>query len=161
MSRQPTTNPAPDDRPPWTPVSVAIISFFLPAGGAVVTIRNLHRLRELDPRATRDLSVAVVLIFALGLTALISFARRSATGAPSLDTSASGTLQFGVALVSFLCQRAPFRTWRLSNGGTRTSSWTGAVGQAALYTLITVLATLPLYTMAQLLGIGTPIAGVG
>ncbi|HLJ65916.1 MAG TPA: hypothetical protein VKX16_00980 [Chloroflexota bacterium] len=159
MSWQRSTNVAAPDRAPWTPLSVALIAFILPAGGAILTIRNLERLRQFDARVARQLSIAVVVLFAVGLTVLISSAPRTTSGMLQPDATATSILQFGVAAGSYLVQRAPFRAWRLANQRNRTSPWIGGAGLAALYTLLTIVGVLPLYLVAQILGAGTPAAG--
>ncbi len=149
-----TTASAREARPPWSPLSVAIIAFLLPAGGAMLTIRNLQRLGQLDQRAARELIAVVLLVCAVGYALLISYATKNANGFLQPDAGASAVLPFGFGLACFSAQRRPFRQWRSVNPSTRTSSWTGGIGVALVYMLLTLVVVLPIYAAAQLLGIG-------
>jgi hypothetical protein len=44
-------------------------------------------------------------------------------------------------------QRAPFRAWRASHLGTRTSSWITGVGVAVAYFLVCAAAVVPIYLL--------------
>lgn len=133
-----------DKRPPWSPVSVTLMTFLLPAGGAVLTILNLRRLGEVPEPHSRRLVSAAVGLFALGYCTLIALAQ---TGARTdrLDSNAVVVLSVGVALASFLAQRSAYRTWSTSHSRSRTGSWRGAFGVAVIYQLVTVLVSVPVY----------------
>jgi hypothetical protein len=151
---QPITDADPDVRPPWSPLSVSLITLLLPAGGAILTIRNLYRMQQMDGATAKRLTVVAYVIFAIGLTALLLSAKKASGGLLQPDTDASTVLSCGVALASYVVQRLPFRLWKLTHERTRTSPWLGAAGRAALYTLITFAAVLPLCIAGLLLGIG-------
>jgi hypothetical protein len=134
---------------------VTIIAFLLPPGGAVVTIWNLHRFSQLDSVRTRQLTIAVIGIFALGFALLLGLATPTANGVPAIDANASSILSVGIALACFVAQRSAYRMWRARNLRTRTSSWLGAFGWAVVFSLLTAIAALPVYAIvASLFGTG-------
>jgi hypothetical protein len=139
---------------------VTIIAFLLPAGGAVVTVWNLHRFSQLDSVRTRHLTIAVVAVFAFGIATLLGLTPVKANSAPAIDANASSILSVGVAIACFVTQRSAYRSWRAQNARTRTSPWPSALGWALLFTLLTVIVALPPYVvLSSLLGTG-PIVGM-
>ena len=138
-----------ESRPPWSPLSVTVISLILPTGGAILTVLNLQRLRQIDRRDARRMTIALVALFALALTSLILLAGFGSDGRPRIDPTAVEVLSLGVAFASYAVQRRPFRAWRLSNLRARTSPWLAALGVAAVYHLVTVAAWLPLFALIE------------
>jgi hypothetical protein len=146
--QQSTTAPATDTRPPWSPLSVFIITFIMPAGGAVLTIRNLQRLRLVDARQAREWIIATVVVLALGYTGLLLATKPGPKDTlPRLD-SVSALISCGLATASYLVLRSPYRAWRSQHAGARTSSPIPALGIALLYTVITVVAVVPVWIVA-------------
>ena len=137
MERQHAGRFGTEIRPPWSPLSVTLITLVLPAGGAVVTVLNLRRLRQLDAKRTRQLTIVLLLVFAVGLTVLALLARHGANSTPNLDSSTVTLLSLGVGGASYVAQRPAFRAWRATNGRQATSSWLGAAGMAFLFQLAT------------------------
>lgn len=156
MSTQPSTRPETELRPPWSALSVSLISLILPAGGAILTIANLYRLRELDATTARRLTIAAYLVLALGYTGLLLSTSYKASGGllQTADAGGGTVLSFGVSIASYVVQRRAFRQWKQSHQRARTSSWVGAVGRAAVYTLITFIVVVPFFFAAAALGIG-------
>ena len=133
--------------PPWSPLSVSLIALLLPPGGAVLTIQNLQRLRAVDAPLARQLTIALIGVYVLGIMALVLVSPRSSRGVPTPDSDVTTVLYGGVALASYIVQRQPFQSWRTAHLRTRTSSWIGALGIAFIYTLVTLAAFLPLYLL--------------
>jgi hypothetical protein len=148
-----------DEGPPWSPVSVSVIALLLPAGGAILTIRNLYRLRQHDAASAKRLMYAAYGIFALGFTALLLSAHKAPHGSLQLDTGASTVLSCGVAVASYMVQRAPYRSWRIAHQHVRPSPWLGGAGRAIMYTLITFAVVLPLAITGIVLGVNGLNAG--
>ncbi|MBV9282289.1 MAG: hypothetical protein JOZ41_19580 [Chloroflexi bacterium] len=117
-----------------------VIALLLPAGGTVVTILNLQRMSQLTTRMARQLAVAAILIIAIGFLILILLAGQDTSELPA-DSGTLFIITVGVALASFMAQRAPFRAWLAGHRGTRVSSWYGALGLAIVYQLVTGLVT--------------------
>lgn len=114
-----------------------------------MTVRNMQRLKAIDLGKARELTFAVIGVFAVGIVILFIVATgTSGSSAPSQDTAA--VLGFGTALASYFVQREPFRTWRTANRSVRTSPWLAALGTALLYTLVTLLVALPVMELARL-----------
>jgi hypothetical protein len=125
---------------PWSPLGVSFITLFLPAGGAVLTIRNLERLNQVDATAARKLIAASVVVVALGYAALIFTAgHHNSAGVPQPDQNALGFLCAGLAFGSYLAQRVPFRTWRVRNADLRSGPWLPAIWIALLYQLAVIV----------------------
>jgi hypothetical protein len=137
-------------------MSVSLISLVLPAGGAILTIANLYRLRQIDAEAAKRLTLAAYVIVALGYAGLLLSTPYKASGGllQSADAGGGTVLSFGVFVASYIVQRAPFRTWRKSHERTPTSSWLAAVGRAAVYSLITFVAVVPFFLAGVALGLG-------
>ena len=156
MPTQPTTKSDVDSRPPWSPISVSIISFVLPAGGAILTIANLHRLKVLDAQSAQRTTAIAYIVLALGYTGLLlSASHKGSTGIfATSDAGGSTVLSVGVAIVSFLVQRDPFRAWRKSHEQVRTSPWLGGVGRALIYTVIAFAIAFPFVLAGVALGLG-------
>jgi hypothetical protein len=146
LPQQRITNADREMRPPWSPVAISIISFLFPAGGAVLTIQNLRRLRQLDAPTARQMTYAIVGIFALGFGLLLLLAgggTKGKLGVNSIDPNAATALSIGIAAASYVVQRLPFRSWRTSNAQTRTSPWLGALGMAVLYEIVVAFCAVP------------------
>ncbi len=108
---------------------------------------NLHRLHQLDTKLARQLTIALIAVFAVGITILGAVSGSGSVSLSNPDVGTSALLSIGVATASYLTQRAAFRTWRASNMQAPTSSWIGGTGVAAVYTLVTVVAALPVYML--------------
>jgi hypothetical protein len=111
-------------------------------------------LQAIDSRKARELIIASIGVFAVGIVILLLLnpTRTSGQGS-SGDTTA--VLGGGMAVVSYLVQRTAFRAWRLEHGLVRTGSWLAAVGTAALFTLVTLGVAVPVMLVAMLTaGIG-------
>jgi hypothetical protein len=137
-------------RPPWSLLSVTMIAFFLPVGGAIVTVLNLRRMNILDARQARQLVIAVVTLCALGLAVLLAAADRRTGAVPQIDSTAESVLSVGVALSSYLAQRGPYLQWRGTDGPRPTSPWLRAAGTALLFTLLTAVIMFPMWLVASL-----------
>jgi hypothetical protein len=126
-----------------------VIALLLPAGGAILTIRNLQRLQAIDSKKARELIIASIAVFAIGIVILLLLdpARSGGRGA---NADATVVLGGGMAIISYLVQRAAFRSWRRENGAVRTGSWLAAVGTAAVYSLVTLGAAVPVMLVAML-----------
>lgn len=131
---------------PWSPLSVAVISFILPAGGAVLTLHNLRRLHILDEAQMRPFTIGVILVYAFGMSILLALGPTQASGTPQLDPDAYSVVQFGFAAAAYLVQRAPYRLWHKSNVG-RPGSWTSGVVTSLIYQFLGILATVPIYAV--------------
>lgn len=148
-----------ESRAPWSPLSVAAIALFLPPGAALLTILNLRRLHTIDGALARQLSVAVIVIFALGSAILISLSFPKLGQGGSIDSNASPVLPLGVALASYLSQQPSFRAWRQANRRAPTSSAFSALALALLYSLIWVAIALPLLLIVVGLEYATGVQG--
>lgn len=131
-----------EPRPPWSPLSVALIALLLPPGGAVLTMRNLQRLGDIDDQSARWLTVAIVTVFALGYAALIviATAQSTRTSAEQIDAGALTVLQFGVALASYVVQRLPYRQWRSAHLRTANGSLLSGLLVVAIYSFVSYVA---------------------
>jgi hypothetical protein len=132
-------------------LSVTVITFVFPFGGVVLTLQNLGRLALVERSDVRRLSALLVVVFALGLTALLCIAGVSPTGSPKVDTDTWTILSVGFALVAYVVQRSPFRAW-LAADPRGTSTWLSGILTAVLYQLLPVLLAIPLYIAADALG---------
>jgi hypothetical protein len=130
---------------PWSLAIVTLIAFFLPAGGAVLAVRNMARLGEIDPRRTRELTVATILVFAAGYSVLLIAAQPSATQPSNLSPAVTGLLSLGTAAGTFMFQRGQFLAWRRDHPRDGTSPWYAAVGWGAAYEVLSILATIPFF----------------
>lgn len=133
-----------DPTRPWSPLSVSLITFLLPAGGAVLTVHNLARLRETDSAGVRRESIAVVLLYAFGFALILTTAPIQADGIPQLDSGTYSVIQFGLAIAAYIAQRVPFRMWTEKHAR-QTSAWTSAVLTALIYQLLAIFITVPVY----------------
>ena len=133
---------------PWSPLSVSVIALLLPAGGAVLTIFNLQRLRAIDADKARELIIACIGVFAVGIVALL-WLDPSRSNGQSINGDATGILGGGIAVVSYMMQRAAFLTWRRENKTKRTGSWLAALGTAAIYSLVTLAAAVPVMLVSM------------
>lgn len=142
--RQESARPA--SPAPWSPFTVSVITLLLPAGGAVLTVWNLRRLDQLDRESALRLGGAVLLVFALGTTALLVISGTRTQPNPQIGADASTVISIGVAVASYVVLRAPFRTWR-SRARARPDSWLRAVGYAFVFTVLWALGVVPLYLL--------------
>src|SRR5690348_1230683 len=108
-------------RPPWSPLSITLISLLLPAGGAILTIRNMQRLNAIDSKGARELTFAAIGVFAVGIAVLFIVARR-ATAASGATGDTGAFLGFGTAMASYIVQQRPFHAWRTANRAAYTSA---------------------------------------
>ncbi|MGH2441549.1 MAG: hypothetical protein ACRDFX_00075 [Chloroflexota bacterium] len=157
MTTQRITNLKPDDRPPWTPLGVSLIALLFPAGGAILAVRNLQRLRHIDAATSRHLVIAIVALFAIGFSVLLSVGQRTGTSVPQINSTSALVLSIGVAVASYVVQQKPYQAWRARNSGTRTSAWIGALGRAVVYELIAAIIAVPILVAATL-ATGTAVA---
>ncbi|GAC1402879.1 MAG: hypothetical protein NVSMB52_16830 [Chloroflexota bacterium] len=158
MSSQRITSLRSDDRPPWSPLSVSLIAFLLPAGGAILTIRNLHRLKQINDIDARRLIVTVSGVCIIGYVLMFSFVPHGAKFLQQPDSNAAALLSCGIALASYAVQRLPFRSWRSENARTKTSAWLPGIGLAALYQFGTLIATVLLVLIASGFGLIPPLS---
>lgn len=128
---------------------MSFIALFLPAGGAVLTIRNLQRLQTIDARRARELIVASVGVFAVGIVILLLLDPSSAR-ARGFNGDTTGVLGGGMALISYGAQRRAYRVWRQRHGTVKAGSWLAAIATAAGYSLITMGAAVPVMLLANL-----------
>lgn len=140
MSQQSTTNSAHGSPPatPWSPLLVGFITLFLPAGGIVLAIRNLHRLGQVEARVATHLVWATVAIFTVGYATLTLTAPRGADGVPRLDSNAVAFLAAALGMAAYLTLRQPFRLWR-SRSSSRSANALPAIGTALVYQAIVVV----------------------
>jgi hypothetical protein len=158
VEREPGARPRQREKRPWNPLSVTIITFFLPPGGAVLTILNLSRMSALERPRTRELSVAVIIVFALGFSALLALSQHGSKEAPRLDSVAGAVIQLGCAVAALIAQRTPFRDWRSSHAGVRTDAWLPAAALAVAYSFVTAIAAAPMYALLSTV-VGTGVGG--
>ena len=125
-----------------------MIALLLPAGGAVLTIFNLQRLRAIDAGKARELIIACIGVFAVGIVVLLLLDPSRSTG-QSINGDATGILGGGIAIVSYVMQRAAFLSWRRENKTKRTGSWLAALGTATIYSLLTLVAAVPVMLVAM------------
>ncbi|MGH2447971.1 MAG: hypothetical protein ACRDFS_05145 [Chloroflexota bacterium] len=118
---------------PWSLLSITLISFLLPAGGAILTVHNLQRLRQIDQRRVRVLSTAIVVIFAAGLATLMLVTPIGKDGLPHLDPLVQMVLAAGIPLACYLAQRQPYIAWRVGHPNQRPNPWFRAFLSAIWY----------------------------
>lgn len=143
----------PDAHPPWSPLSVTLIALFFPAGGAILTIRNLHRMKQLDGTAARRLYIAAAAILVAGYTTLFMFAPYNAHKGPQPDIGPTVLLGCGIALASYSAQRGAFRAWKLAHHSSRLSGWAWAVLLGIVYEVAVLFASIVLYQIGAGTGI--------
>ena len=136
-------------RPPWSPLSVTIITLLLPVGGVMLTILNMQRLSILDRPQTRRMTIGAVIICALGLGIMFGVAPKSANGLPQVDSNARSVLAVAAATICYLAQRQSFLNWRRQNDTSRTGSWLNALGMAVLFTVLTGTLSAPIWLLSQ------------
>lgn len=129
---------------PWSPLSVSLITFILPAGGAVLTIQNLARMQIVNSQKARRQTMGIVLLYALGFAVILAVAPVQADGVPRLDAGTYSVIQFGFAFAAYAVQRGPFRAW-IVNQASGTSAWTSGILTAVMYQLLAILITVPIY----------------
>jgi hypothetical protein len=139
---------------PWRPLTVSILAFALPAGGAMLTVRNLERLQQLTPQAARRLLYLIVAVFAIGLSLLVLVAQRDKSGQFVIDSDALLIVSAGVATASYLAQRAPFRLWQSQHPTERGGSLLEAIWLVIVYNVVSALLALPLVLIAAQLSGG-------
>lgn len=155
MQKQGTTTSNADPRPPWSPFSISVISLILPAGGAVLTVLNIARMQTVRPRHVRELALATMVVFAIGLTILFTLATPAPGRQPTLDSGVSLVLSVGTAVASYVAQREPRARWRRQHPNARSSSVLTAVAWSCIYTLATALLAVPLRLIIALIAYGT------
>ncbi|GAC1443017.1 MAG: hypothetical protein NVSMB52_00880 [Chloroflexota bacterium] len=153
MSSQRITSLKSDDRPPWSPLSVSLITFLLPAGGAILTVRNLHRLKQINEADSRRLMAAVTGVCILGYVLMFSFVPHGTKFLQQPDSNAAAFLSCGIALASYAVQRLPFRSWRSENLRARTSAWLPGIGLAAMYQFAALVITVLIVLIASGFGL--------
>lgn len=136
---------------PWSLAVVTAITFFLPAGGAVVAIRNMARLGEIDAHRALELTVATIVVFAAGYSALLTVAPPDQTGASTLSPIVTALLSLGTALAAFLFQRREFAAWREAHPRSDTGHWYAAVGWGLVYQCLTAVAAFPVFLLLALI----------
>jgi len=128
-----------------------LIALFLLPGAAVLTVRNCQRLQLIDRVRARELIIALIFMFAVGLAALILVAPVDKQGVPQLNSDASIFLTVSVAAICYGVQRQAYREWRAKHVAIPSAPWLSGVGTAALYTFVTFLVTVPVVGIATLL----------
>jgi hypothetical protein len=136
-------------RPPWSPLSVTIITLLLPVGGVMLTIWNMQRLNILDRPQARRMTIGAVIICAVGLGIMFGIAPKSTNGLPQVDSNARSVLAVTAATICYFAQRQSFLTWRRQNDTSRTSSWINAIGLAVLFTVLTGTLSAPIWLLSQ------------
>lgn len=137
------------NRSPWSPLSVTIITIFLPVGGIILTVRNMQRLGVLDQTQAWRMSVSAILISAVGLGIIFGLAPKNSNGFPMVDNSSSYALSIAAAFVCYLAQREPFKEWRLRNADARSGPWLRAIAVGLLYTVLAGLLSAPVWFLSQ------------
>lgn len=140
MQKQGTTSSSVAPKQPWSVITVSVISFLLPPGGALLTVRNLARLRESERRRVGELTAAVFALYAFGFTVLLLLVAPNGGQPAPLAPGVSLVLSFGTALASYAVLQRPYLEWRNAHRTARLSSWVSALGSAILYTLALSLA---------------------
>lgn len=158
VQKQRITPAAAEPLAPWTPVCVALIAFLLPAGGAVLTVRNMARLQQIDQTRVRELVAAAIGVFAIGFTALLVLAQPNPAKPEALSTNASAVLSLGTAVASYVVQRSPYMAWRRVHERQRTGGWLRALWLAVLFTLVTLAVVL---VLRLAIAVFAAIAGLG
>lgn len=134
---------------PWSPLSVSFITLLLPAGGAILTIRNLQRLQTIDSKKARELIIASIGVFAVGIVILLRLSPAGSHG-QGMTPDTTTVLGGGMAVVSYVVQRAAFRSWRQAHDTVRTGPWLPAVATAGIYSLVTLGAAVPVMLVSML-----------
>lgn len=134
-----------DTAAPWSLLAVTLITFLLPAGGAVVAVRNLTRLDDIEPRRAMELTVATILVFAAGYAALLSVVQSTSGDAETMSPVVTLLLSFGTAAAAFFFQRENFSAWRESHPSGGTSPWYSALGWALVFHILTGVAAIPFF----------------
>jgi preprotein translocase subunit SecG len=95
------------------------------------------------------LILASIAVFAVGIVILLLLdPARSAGRSTNGDTTA--VLGGGMAVISYVVQRAAFLAWRRKNLAVRTGSWLAAVGTAAIFSVVTLGVAVPIMLVAIL-----------
>lgn len=160
MQKQGSTTSGSRPSPPWSPLVVTVIAFLLPPGGAILAVRSMARIRgEQDSgRALREV-VATVVVFTIGLTILATTAQSRGGDMPKVSPGASTVITVGTAVACYLILRPAYAEWRGKNPSQPPGSLLSAVGNAILFTLITVFAAAVL--AAIVIGVSGTAALVG
>jgi len=146
LTQFPATPAAPETRP-WSPLAVTLITFFLPAGGAILTVRNLARLGSLRADEAKSAGWALVGIFGLGMGALLSLSPVASDGMPRLDPNLTSGLYLAITIAAYLAQRGAWISWRNRNPNSRGGPWLRAIGVALLYQVLAVIVAVPVYVI--------------
>lgn len=148
VSEGPSKLRLPGNKQPWKPLTVSILAFALPAGGAMLTVRNLERLQELNQQAARRLLFLIVAVFAVGLAILFLAAQKNKSGQLVIDSNALFILSMGGAIASYLSQRPAFRVWQSAHPAERAGSLLEAIVLAIIYSVISAVVAVPLVLIA-------------
>jgi hypothetical protein len=140
---------SPDALPPWSPLSVTLLTLFLPAGGIVLTIHNMYRLKVLDRAQAWRMAAGAICVFAVGLGIILGLAPVDKSGIAQPTQGAELIFSLPSALLAFLAHRGPFRGWRNDHRVDPTASWLQAVGWALAYTTCTVVLVVPIALIVQ------------
>jgi hypothetical protein len=132
---------------PWSLALVTFIAFFLPAGGAVLAVRNMARMGEIDARRSIELTVALLAVFAAGYSALLLAAQPSPSQPSDLSPAVTALLSIGTAGGTFLFQRTDFLEWRRDHPQAQTARWYGAIGWGIVYQLLTAIIAIPFFLL--------------
>jgi len=146
--RQPAVTPASTESPPWSILVVTLITFFLPAGGAILTVRNLARLGILGTSEAKSSSWVLVAVFGLGMGILLSLSPVGSDGIPRLDPNMTSAVYLVITAAAYIVQRRPYIAWRLQNRRQRLASWAKGFGIALVFQIFAVVAAIPIYLLA-------------
>jgi hypothetical protein len=109
----------------------------------------------MSPQAARRLLFLIVIVFAVGLAALVLVAPKDRSGRIIINSDAYLILSVGVATASYLAQRPAFRAWVSSHPAQRPGSVLEAIGLTVLYYFITAVIAAPLIFIAAQISGGT------
>lgn len=140
MQTQGTTSSSVATKQPWSVITVSVIAFLLPPGGALLTVRNLARLRESDRRRAGELTAVVFALYAAGFTVLLLLVAPHGGDPAPLAPEVSLVLSIGTALASYLALQRPYQEWRTAHRTAKPASVLSALITAVLYTFAISLA---------------------
>ena len=146
--RQPAVTPSATESPPWSILVVTLITFLLPAGGAILTIRNLARLGSLGLSEAKTSSWILVAVFGAGTGILLSLSPVDREGLPRPDPNMTSAVYLAITFAAYLVQRRPYMTWRIQNRQHRQEWWVKGFGIALVYQIFAVVAAVPIYVLA-------------
>lgn len=128
---------------PWSLVIVTLIAFLLPAGGAVLAVRNMARLGEIDGRRAAELTVVTLAVFGAGYSVLVLAAQPNASQPPNISPAVTGLISVGVAAATFVFQRQAYAAWKRDHPGNVTAPWYTALGWSIVYQVLTLAVGIP------------------